>query len=150
MASGSMENREERMRRPAGKGGTTALFPLLLLLSLVILPCGCTRDLLTHDAAREAAEAYYTMLITKDYEGFVDGFAYADSMEQDYRSETVDLVRQFMGEGRMPGLCSAQAIADSLCPDSTAYVKLQLLYADSVSEEIELPLLLTNGGWKMK
>ena len=118
------------------------------LWSVVLL--ACSRGQFTHEAAQKAAVKYYTMLINGNYEAFVDGYAYNKDMPENYRSQMIDLVKQFMAEGNMPNLRSVEALNDSLCEDSTACVMLQLEYADSTFEQIELPLVLKEDGWKMK
>ena len=117
------------------------------LLSIVCL--ACSRGLMTHKAVREAAESYYSMLIKGDYKGFVNGYANAESLPEDYRSQLADVAAQFMADGNMRNLCSVMALSDSLCEDSTAFVMLQLQFTDSTTEEIELPLILQEDGWKM-
>ena len=116
---------------------------------LVLLLVACSRGLMTHEAAREAAEQYYTMLIKGDYKGFVNGYANAESLPEDYRSQLVDATAQFMAGDNMRSLCSVTALSDSLSEDSTAFVKLQLQFTDSTTEQIELPLVLKEDGWKM-
>ena len=118
------------------------------LLSVVFL--ACSGSLYTHEAAREAAEKHYTKLIKGDYKGFVKGYAYSEEWPEDYRSQIVDATAQFMARNDMQQLASVVAIDDSLGEDSTAYVMLQLCFSDSTSEQIELPLILTDDGWKMK
>ena len=119
-------------------------------LLLVLLLAACSRGLMTHKAAREAAEQYYTMLIKGNYKGFVNGYANSESMPADYRSQLADAAAQFMADDNMRNLCSVMAMSDSLCEDSTAYVKLQLQFSDSTTEQIELPLILQEDGWKMR
>ena len=114
---------------------------LLLLLA-------CSESLYTHEAAREAAEQYYTMLINGDYQGFVNG--YADSLPDGYRSQLVDATAQFMAGDNMRSLCSVTALGDTLSEDSTAVIMLQLQFTDSTTEQIELPLVLMEEGWKMR
>ena len=118
------------------------------LLSLVCL--ACSRGLMTHEAAREAAEEYYSMLIKGDYKGFVNGYAGAESLPEDFRSQLMDATAQFMAGDDMRSLMEVKAIDDSLGEDSTAYVMLQLHFSDSTLEQIELPLILMKEGWKMK
>ena len=110
--------------------------------------CCCSDGRYTHKAAKEAAEKYYTMLIQGKYGQFVDGFADSESLPEDHKKEMADVMRQFMAEGNMPNLRSVEAVSDSLAEDSTAYVMLQLHFADSTSEQVGLPLILKEGKWK--
>jgi hypothetical protein len=55
-----------------------------------------------------------------------------------------------MAGERMRNLTGVVATKDSLLEDSTAYVMLQLNYCDSTSEQVELPLILMEDGWRMK
>ena len=118
------------------------------LLSVVCF--ACSRGQYSHEAARKAAEQYYTMLIKGNYKGFVDGYAGAEDWPEDYRSQLVDATAQFMTKHDMRQLKSVKAISDSLLEDSTAYVMLQLNFNDSTSEQIELPLVLQKEEWKMR
>ena len=118
------------------------------LLSVVCF--ACSRGLMTHEAVRKAAKEYYTMLIKKDYKGFVNGYANAKDMPKDFRSQLVDATAQFMANDDMRNLVAVYAISDSLMPDSTAFVMLQLQFSDSTVEQVELSLILEEDGWKMR
>ena len=118
------------------------------LLTVVFL--SCSGGLYTHEAAREAAEKHYSKLIKGDYKGFVKGYAGAEEWPDDYRSQIEDATAQFMARADMRRLVSVTALDDSLGQDSTAYVMLGLNFSDSTSEQMELPLILTEEGWKMK
>ena len=78
------------------------------------------------------------------------GYANSEDLPEDFRSQLVDATAQFMTKDDMRRLLSVNAISDSLLEDSTAYVMLQLNFSDSTSEQIELPLVLMEEGWKMK
>ena len=118
------------------------------LLSVCLF--ACKKGLMTHEAAREAAEEFYSMLIKGDYKGFVEGYADAENMPEDFRRQLTDATAQFMAKDDMRSLCSVEATCDSLSEDSTAYVMLQLHFNDSTSEQVGLSLILTEDGWKMK
>ena len=110
----------------------------------------CKKGLMTHEAAREAAEEFYSMLIEGNYTGFVEGYADAENMPEDFRRQLADATAQFMAKDDMRSLCRVEATSDSLSEDSTAYVMLQLHFNDSTSEQVGLSLILTETGWKMK
>ena len=118
------------------------------LLSVCLF--ACKKGLMTHEAAREAAEEFYSMLIKGDYKGFVEGYADAENMPEDFRRQLVDATAQFAAKDDMRSLCRVEATSDSLSEDSTAYVMLQLHFNDSTSEQVGLSLILTETGWKMK
>ena len=118
------------------------------LLSVCLF--ACKKGLMTHEAAREAAEEFYSMLIKGDYKGFVEGYADAENMPEDFRRQLADATAQFMAKDDMRSLCRVEATSDSLSEDSTAYVMLQLHFNDSTSEQVGLSLILTEDGWKMK
>ena len=118
------------------------------LLSVCLF--ACKKGLMTHEAAREAAEEFYSMLIKGDYKGFVEGYADAENMAEDFRRQLTDATAQFMAKDDMRSLCRVEATSDSLSEDSTAYVMLQLHFNDSTSEQVGLSLILTEDGWKMK
>ena len=118
------------------------------LLSVCLF--ACKKGLMTHEAAREAAEEFYSMLIEGDYKGFVEGYVDAENMPEDFRRQLTDATAQFMAKDDMRSLCSVEATSDSLYEDSTAYVMLQLHFNDSTSEQVGLSLILTEDGWKMK
>ena len=118
------------------------------LLSVCLF--ACKKGLMTHEAARQAAEEFYSMLIKGDYKGFVEGYADAENMPEDFRRQLADATAQFMAKDDMRSLCRVEATSDSLSEDSTAYVMLQLHFNDSTSEQVGLSLILTETGWKMK
>ena len=109
----------------------------------------CKKGLMTHEAAREAAEEFYSMLIDGNYTGFVEGYADAENMPEDFRRQLADATAQFMAKDDMRSLCRVEATSDSLSEDSTAYVMLQLHFNDSTSEQVGLSLILPETGWKM-
>ena len=90
------------------------------------------------------------MLIKGDYKGFVEGYADAENMPEDFRRQLVDATAQFAAKDDMRSLYRVEATSDSLSEDSTAYVMLQLHFNDSTSEQVSLSLILTEDGWKMK
>ena len=118
------------------------------LLSVCLF--ACKKGLMTHEAVREAAEEFYSTLIKGNYKGFVEGYADAENMPEDFRSQLEDATAQFMAKDDMRSLISVEATSDSIGEDSTAYVMLQLHFSDSTSEQVGLSLVLQEDVWKMK
>lgn len=119
-------------------------------VGLLIFLVACSRGFMTHEAVREAAEGYYSMLINGDYKDFVEGYADAGSMPGSFRAQLEDAIAQFMSDGNMQNLTAVSATSDSIGTDSTAVVRLQLHFSDSTCEQIEMSLLLEEDGWKMR
>ena len=120
------------------------------IISLLCLLAACSKGYFTREAAREAAVEYYQKLIRGDYKGFVDGYAYAEDLPEDFRSQLRDATAQFMQGDNMRSLCNVTALGDSLYADSTAVVMLGLHFSDSTVEQVELSLVLQEDGWRMK
>jgi hypothetical protein len=126
------------------------LFIPLCIGVALFAACSQKGDSLTHDSARQAAERYFTMLIDGRYEEYVDGLVCTDSMPDDMRSQMVDLMAQFMAQQSVNrGLLRVTATSDTI-QDSTAYVYLDILYGDSVSEQVGMPLQFVGDRWRMQ
>ena len=77
----------------------------------------------------------------------------ADSLPHAYRSQLVDLAGQFMARQRAArgGILSATATNDTLMEaDSSARVYLDVVFADSLCEQVSLPLLFRDGKWRLR
>ena len=132
----------------------TNLLPLFFLL-LLLLSVGCRRqgDRFSHTSAREAAERIYACLLEGRYDDYVMSRNGADSLPQAYRTQLVDLAAQFMERQRAirGGILSASATVDTLMEaDSSARIYMDVVFADSLSEQVSLSLLFRDGRWKMK
>ena len=101
--------------------------------------------------ADRAAEKYYTYLIEERYEDFVAGIACADSFPEFYRSQMVDVIRNYVYRERElhGGLMSVEAV-DCKVKGNVANAFLELLFADSVKEEISVPMVYCDDEWKMQ
>ena len=126
---------------------SSSIFFYLLLSTFFV---ACSGGYYSHEAVRQAAEQYYSLLIQGDYTGFVNGYADAENMPEDFRSQLADATTQFMAKDDMRSLISVEATSDSIGEDSTAYVMLQLHFSDSTSEQVGLSLVLQEDVWKMK
>lgn len=126
-----------------------------LFLSLVALLASCTKtdfDTFSHESVRQAAERYYTFFIQGDAKRFVEGIADSPSFSEDYSRQMQSVVAQAAKElARKGGVVRVEALSDSLyTTDSTAYVFLDLVFADSIHEQVGLPMIFQNSKWRMK
>lgn len=124
-----------------------------LLLALLAVGCKKQHELSHREAARLAAQQYYTYLINGQYESFANGMYVVDSMPADYRAQLADASAQYaLSEtSKRGGLVGVTVVSDSLNADSVSgYVCLELTFGDQTTETIALPLVLTAEGWKMR
>ena len=134
---------------PKGRAGR-----VLLLLAFLFL-ASCTKtdsDTFSHESVRHAAERYYTFFIQGDAKQFVEGIADSPSFSEDYSRQMQSVVAQAAKElARKGGVVRVEALSDSLyTTDSTAYVFLDMVFADSVHEQVGLPMIFQNSKWRMK
>ncbi len=114
--------------------------------------CGNKHQELTHEGARTAAEQFYGMLISGDCESYVNGLSGIVSCDSVAREEMLDVVSQYVKRelDAHNGIASATAVRDTIYADSLAQVFMNIVYGDSTTEHIMLPLVYTGGEWKMR
>jgi hypothetical protein len=76
----------------------------------------------------------------------------AESFPEDYSLQMQNVVAHAAEElARKGGVVRVEALSDSLyAADSTAYVFLDLVYPDSVHEQVGLPMIFQKSKWRMK
>lgn len=119
---------------------------------MLMLFTACSSDLSREQrSVRKAAEKCYEYLQDGKYDKFVGEIAYADSMSEDYRSQMVDLIKEFAASEKLRHgkLMKVEAIGEDI-KDSLAQVYLQISYADSTSEEVGVPMVKIGKRWKMQ
>ena len=126
------------------------LFPILLFVFLCSVSCSRTGDTLSHEGARRAAERYFNFLLDGEVEQYVDGLVGADSMSEDLRGEMIDLMAQFVAARNLNREMLSVVAADDSLRDSSAYVLLDILYHDSTTERVGMPLVFSDGRWWMQ
>lgn len=126
-----------------------ALFTILYMLLMV--SCGGNKG--EDTAVSEAAKTYYDCLLDSNYDGFVDGLYFSDSIPKGYRQQLVANVKMFLAEQSrahtgLDTVCVLRQQRDSL--SATAEVFLLMTYKDSTREEIVVPMILDGDIWKMR
>ena len=125
-----------------------------IALGLLLLFAQCAKQLSPAEAAMSSAQQSYERLLKGgDYEAFLKGRADADSLPQHYREELLLSYKQFAAQQKKAhkGICSVtagRAVADTV--NHIIQVFLMINYADSVQEEIVVPMVERGGEWKMK
>lgn len=128
----------------------------LLLLTLIIpwLALSCNRDKAsTEDIAVRQAKLYYEHLAAGRFDEFMKGVAEFDSLPGDYQEQLTTNIRQFAARqaAEHRGIASVKAVratVDTLTRQAQAF--LVVCYADSVNEEIVVPMVDCDGEWKMR
>ena len=124
-----------------------------IILSFVVIAgvMSCSDLSREQRRVRKAAEKCYEYLKNEKYDKFVDEIAYADSMSEDYREQMVDLLRDYAAsETQRHGKLSDVKVTGDTIIGNQAHVYLQVVYADSTSEEIGLPMVKVGKKWKMQ
>ena len=126
---------------------------ILFLLAFLFFACTKTdSDTFSHESVRQAAERYYSFFVQGDAKQFVEGMADSPSFSEDYSRQMQSVIAQAAKElAKKGGVVRVEALSDSLyTTDSTAYVFLDLVFADSVHEQVGLPMIFQNSKWRMR
>lgn len=123
------------------------LYYFMALVTASCIVSACKKEL----SARETAEKYYGYLIKGDVDAYMRGMADYDSLPEGYRQQLRDMFLQHIDEEQKlrNGICAARAVGDTVCNEVT-HVFVLLTYGDSTSEQVSLPMVLTDKGWRMK
>ena len=135
--------------RPIGHIGLISLIALMALM-------GCSEVTPEEKAlaeAKEGAQKSYQALLDGRYEDFLEGRARMDSIPNAYREQLITSYKQYILQQRkVHGDINSIQVSNARI-DSTQHliqVFLILNYADSLQEEIVVPMIEHNGEWKMK
>ncbi|MBR6170541.1 MAG: hypothetical protein IKQ51_07555 [Bacteroidaceae bacterium] len=115
----------------------------------------CTKtapDTFSHESVQQAAQRYYTYFVNGDAKQFVEGMADSQTFPEDYTRQMQDVIAQAAKElARKGEVVRVEALSDSLyAADSTAYVFLDLVFADSVHEQVGVPMVFQKSKWRVK
>ena len=124
---------------------------------LFLLVCACSSNLTPEEKAleeaKQGAEKSYQALLDGRYEDFLEGRARMDSIPNAYREQLITSYKQYILQQRkVHGDINSIQVSNARI-DSTQHliqVFLILNYADSLQEEIVVPMIEHNGEWKMK
>ena len=129
---------------------------LLSISSLVsiLLFTACRKevqDLNSSAAVCSQAETYYQNLMAGQYEKCLEGISGVCKMLPEQRSQTVQALKAFCQNQQTQhgGMVSVRGV-EALLQDKRAEVYMDIIYADSVSERIVVPMALEDGVWRME
>ena len=120
----------------------------------ILLFAACRKevqDLSSSAAVCSQAEIYYQNLLAGQYEKFLEGISGACAMLPEQRTQTLQALKAFCQsqQAQHGGMFSVRG-AEALLQDKRAEVYLDIIYADSVSERIVVPMVLEDSVWRME
>ena len=123
----------------------------LICLVVLFIVAACSSPT-KEELASLAAKGYYQHLIDGDYDHFLEGREFADSLPADYRSQLIDGYSQFMAQQQARGGIREVRISRAFTDSTQQYtsVLLMLCYGDSTTEEVVVPMVERDGRWMMK
>ena len=130
----------------------TAVRGFLFLLLISLFSCSEKKDTFSHESVQQAAQRYYTFYTQGKAKQYVEGMAGADMFPEDYKEQMQNVITQAAKElAKKGGVVRVEALSDSLyAADSTAYVFLDLVFADSIHEQVGVPMAFEKSKWRMK
>ena len=129
-------------------------FLSILPLVSIILFTACRKevqDLNSGAAVCSQAETYYQNLMSGQYEKYLEGISGACTMLPEQRSQTLQALKTFCQnqQAQHGGMVSVHGI-EALLQGKRAEVYMDIIYADSVSERIVIPMVLKDSVWRME
>ena len=117
------------------------------------LMAGCRSDGLTAEqrAARQAASEFVGHVIGGDATTLAAASADIDSCDAQYRQVIADVMAEHIAAmaSRRGGIATFAVRGDTIV-GSAAQVFVELVFADSTSEEIDIPITLVGDAWKLR
>ena len=106
-----------------------------------------------NELAVRAAKVYYDYLIAGNFEAYVDGFYRPDSIPGSYREQLIVNAKQYMAGMRtrhsgVSDIVVTRAETDTLGGYTNVF--MLITFADSIREEIVVPMVKRGNEWKMK
>ena len=146
------------VRRMRGRIGLIGLIGPIGLIGLIALMAlvGCsevTPEEKAMEEAKESAEKSYQALLDGRYEDFLDGRAHVDSIPKAYRDQLIVSYKQYILKQReVHGDINSIQVSNAKIDSTQNLIQVFLIlnYADSLQEEIVVPMIAQNGKWKMK
>jgi len=125
---------------------------LLWAFVAMMAVCACSGPT-PEEMASLAAKGYYNHLIHGEYEQFLEGKSGAENLPADYREQLLTTYKQFLKKQErdhhgIREVRISRATTDTLQHSTSVF--LVLCYGDSVNEEIVVPMVEQDRGWRMK
>ena len=125
---------------------------LLWAFVAMMAVCACSGPT-PEEMASLAAKGYYNHLIHGEYEQFLEGKSGAENLPADYREQLLTTYKQFLKKQERDHHGIREVRISRTTTDTLQHltsVFLVLCYGDSVNEEIVVPMVEQDRGWRMK
>ena len=125
----------------------------LLWVTLIVIGVVSCSSMTPEEMASLAAKGYYDHLIRGEYEQFLEGKAGSDSLPDGYREQLLTSYKQFMALQNKAHHGIHEVRISRASTDTVQHltsVFLVLCYGDSVNEEIVVPMVQQDRGWRMR
>ena len=122
----------------------------LVVVILAVFLAACSD---AGEKASEAAVAYYQALVNGDYKAFSHGMSDYDNLPEAYRRQRDELAKIFLEQQKKEhGGLSSVTVSETTLNDTEdmANVYLQILFSDSVNEEVVVPMIKKGERWLMR
>ncbi len=126
-----------------------------IYVAVVLMLCACWDDRNrnnVHEEVQRLAHESFECIMQGDVDGWMTRVAGYDSLPDEYKIQLRNAMLQHMDKEMQAhgGLASFSVTGDNVTDSITAEAYVQLLYADSVSERIHLPMVKRNGVWYIR
>lgn len=131
----------------------TVVRGFLFLLLISLFSCSDEqKDTFSHESVQRAAQRYYTFYVQGNAKQYVEGMAGTETFPEDYKKQMQSVITQAAKDlAKKGGVVRVEALSDSLyVADSSAYVFLDLVFVDSIHEQVGVPMVFEQGKWKIK
>ncbi len=141
------------MNRAASRTAVLASRALVAAFALLCLASCKPEDRKPEEVALQTAKVYYDYLLQGDYNSFVEGTLQGDTVPADYRQQLLLNMQMFVEKQRREhqGIVRIEplrAVADTATHTASAFLSVH--YADSVREEIVVPMVEKGGIWYLR
>ena len=129
------------------------MFPLLFVLSFLLMACGEKTEVDQGELAGRAAKLYYEQLLKGQYDAFLGGENRSEKLPDSYRKQLLTNLRQFVEQQKEEhnGIDSVSYVSSVFSEkDSTASAFLLFHYGDRTAKQVVVPMLKKKGVWIMR
>lgn len=126
---------------------------LVIVIGGLLLLLACSESIDEKPNVKSAVEGYYQSLMDSDYVTFTDGMAGKAQLPEEYHKQYVKLSEQFAKnqQEKHGGILSATTTIIQLNEtQDSGYVCMELSFADSLSEEVLVPMVKIGDKWYMQ